>query len=286
MGSSDLRSSRFIWWVRLAQLVFGIATLAIVANSSATWGSFDCNIPQRVAYTLACVSSLVFHVLHRHITLLLILVYKASITLPLVIYLLFTTGRFERGFWRSWAQLGIDIFLAVLWIAAAALSAPDCGDICNACSAGGSEVDAGLGFDVWGDSFACYCYFPGIDYKKRSMAAKLLKMVKRSLLRPRASSAGRVAETAASIGAKQGFEGVLMYVLPLVSKGLLGRWLTSISFFFVLTFISGLSIQMGWARKRHNASPTYNAEPEKGAQQPARHDQEVDTAGNVVEGLN
>ena len=137
---------------------------------------------------------------------------KASITLPFVIYLLCTTGRFEHGFWWAWAQLGTDVFLAVLWIAAAALSAPDCGDICNACSAGGSEVDIGRGFDVWGDNFACYCYFPGIDNKKRSMAGKLLKMVKRALLQPRRSSTGKVAETAASIGAKQGFEGVLMYV--------------------------------------------------------------------------
>lgn len=50
-------------------------------------------------------------------------------TLPIVLYLLFTTGPLSRfRGWHHWAQIPFDVILLALWAAATALAVPDCNE--------------------------------------------------------------------------------------------------------------------------------------------------------------
>jgi hypothetical protein len=103
----------------------------------------------------------------------------------------------RRLSWHTYCQLGLDIFLFVLWLAATAASNYDCS---------GHEFYGGL-YDVWVGSLTCGCangaYVPGLQKVKRAMEGRDISS---STL-----NAGKEFETASKIAAKVGFDALMVY---------------------------------------------------------------------------
>ncbi|KAI4280292.1 MAG: hypothetical protein L6R38_004570 [Xanthoria sp. 2 TBL-2021] len=130
--TSDKTSERcfpWLWFVRLVQMLVTIIVLAIAASSASDFTSLSCSVPSKLAYTIAA-AVLSFLVL-------LVLIFSTG-----------PTGLFRVVPWLVWGQLALDIFMLIIWIAAAGVSQYTCSDLCNACPA----YD-----EVWTAGIYCYC---------------------------------------------------------------------------------------------------------------------------------
>lgn len=135
---------------------------------------------------------------------------QAAITLPALIYYLFSTGLNASTRclpWHVYGQLSLDAFLFVLWLAATAASNYDCSGLCSACATPGEEYYGGY-YNVFVGSLTCPCAFGQYDPS--------LSKVKRALEGRATSSAnlntGKEFESASKIATKLGFH-ALMIVL-------------------------------------------------------------------------
>lgn len=134
----------------------------------------------------------------------------------------------RSNFWAFWPQLGCDIFFFILWIAAAAVTTPDCNDICAACFSGGTSADV-YGLDanalvtIGSEDEYCVCNDPNasddsssIPYIKRAVGNLIrrgLGSIGRSVfsgMRKRASTASRVGRETSLVQSRQGLDGVMM----------------------------------------------------------------------------
>ncbi|KAL8846777.1 MAG: hypothetical protein Q9221_008158 [Calogaya cf. arnoldii] len=130
--TSDKTSERcfpWLWFVRLVQLLVTIIILAITASSASDFTSLSCSVPSKLGYNIAAAV----------LSFLVLIVFIFS-TGP--------TGLFRVIPWLIWGQLALDIFMWIIWIAAASVSQYDCSDLCNACAA----YD-----EVWTAGIYCYC---------------------------------------------------------------------------------------------------------------------------------
>ncbi|KAL9038738.1 MAG: hypothetical protein Q9180_002951 [Flavoplaca navasiana] len=129
---SDKTSERcfpWLWFVRLLQMLITIIVLGIVASSASDFGSLSCSVPSKLGYNIAA----------------------AVLSFLVLLALVFSTGPahlFRIIPWLIWGQLALDVFMLIIWIAAAGVSQYTCSDLCNACPA----------YDqVWGGGVYCYC---------------------------------------------------------------------------------------------------------------------------------
>lgn len=134
---------------------------------------------------------------------------QAAITLPALIYYLFSTGLNASTRclpWHVYGQLSLDAFLFVLWLAATAASNYDCSGLCSACATPGEEYYGGY-YNVFVGSLTCPCAFGQYDPS--------LSKVKRALEGRATSSAnlntGKEFESASKIATKLGFHALMMY---------------------------------------------------------------------------
>lgn len=117
--------------------------------------------------------------------------HQAVISFVVLIYFLLSTGpkpQLRLLPWFIFGQLGLDVLMFVLWLAAAASSSYSCNDLCNAC-------DYGYEY-VFYDSQSCFC----LALFKRSTSPK-----------PRGILEGRASRTrlGGTIAAKQAFDAVM-----------------------------------------------------------------------------
>lgn len=189
--NSPVRSSGFIWGVRIVQAIFAITLLSITAQDASVWHSLDCTTPTKLAYHIAMVS---FHTFDTPTTINLVLGCHHSPPPRLLPPRVSLTK-----FWSAWVQIILDAIFVIFWIVAAALSSYDCNGLCSSCSAGGAQVDIGAGFVVWVGSLTCECVFAD-DFWAGS------RLFRRSV----GSSVVKTAEKASNIAAKQGLDGTMM----------------------------------------------------------------------------
>lgn len=84
-------------------------------------------------------------------------------------YFLLATGpsnAFKCLPWLIWIQLGLDAFMFIIWIAAAATSPLNCDDLCNAC-----PNDRFITYTLAYDNLWCACavdYLIGNLFKRRA----------------------------------------------------------------------------------------------------------------------
>ncbi|KAL8702084.1 MAG: hypothetical protein Q9201_004586 [Fulgogasparrea decipioides] len=108
-----------------------IIALAIAASNADVFSGMGCSVPSKLGYNIAA----------------------AVLSFIVLLVLILATGP-KPGLrvipWFIWGQLGLDVFMFIIWIAAAGVSQYDCNDLCNACS-GASEV--------WTSGLYCYCYY-------------------------------------------------------------------------------------------------------------------------------
>jgi hypothetical protein len=140
---------------------------------------------------------------------------QASVTLPVIIYLITSSGPKPSTHllpWNRWAQLAIDGSFLALWLATTVTSPYNCPNLCAACLA----IDAGKGYSVWAGSLFCSCFANGDIHhqSKRTLDGRDVLMV----LEGRATSPGtggsarfRVGRTGVSIAVKQTFDAIMMY---------------------------------------------------------------------------
>ena len=136
-------------------------------------------------------------------------------TLPLSIYLIFSSGpkSCQKLPFNLWAVVGIDAFMFIIWIAATGASVYDCNGICSACSPIGSIEDEGYGFWVSYGSLFCECYFPGLDYTKRSRVRAALEGRGVSSLRNGSTQElAQLGEKSYDIATKRGLDVVMIFL--------------------------------------------------------------------------
>jgi hypothetical protein len=192
-----LRSNSFLWYMRIVQAVAATIVLAITGSNASNWHSWKCSLPSRLSYNIVC----------------------ASITLPVIIYLITSSGPKTSTHllpWNRWAQLAIDGVFFTLWLATTITSPYNCPNLCHACVA----VDQGNGYSVWAGKLFCSCFVNGdIHHKsKRTLDARDVLTV----LEGRATSAGtggsarvRVGKTGVSIAVKQTFDAVMIFLFAI-----------------------------------------------------------------------
>jgi len=191
-----LRSNSFIWYMRIVQAIAVAAVLGITGSNASDWHGWHCHLPSRLAYNIVC----------------------ASVTLPVVIYLITSSGPKTSTHllpWNRWAQLAIDTLFFALWLATTVTSPYNCPNLCSACVA----IDAGNGYSVWTGSLFCSCFANGdIHHKKRTLDSRDVLMV----LEGRATSAGtggsarlRVGRTGISIAVKQTFDAIMIFLFAM-----------------------------------------------------------------------
>ena len=176
--NSKLRADALVSGLRTLQIIFAVIILGVAADDVTIWGPNHCNVPPKLAFNAAAVSIRTAGAVHRfanHQT-------KAAITIPITLYLFFTTGPLAKIFkalpWSPWLQLGVDIFLFILWVAVGALSNYTCDDVCVACTPFGEE----FGFSTYAgvifvDPIAlCPCIIPATDntgdFRRRSLFSR------------------------------------------------------------------------------------------------------------------
>lgn len=54
---SRVRGDNYLWVARLLQLIFTVAILGVTGDGASLWKSIDCNIPTKLAFNIAAVSS-------------------------------------------------------------------------------------------------------------------------------------------------------------------------------------------------------------------------------------
>ncbi|KAL8996917.1 MAG: hypothetical protein Q9169_003676 [Polycauliona sp. 2 TL-2023] len=132
MYISDKTSERcfpWLWFVRLVQMLVTIIVLAITASSASDFSSIGCSVPSKLGYNIAA----------------------AVLSFLVLLVLIFSTGPnplFRMVPWLVWGQLALDIFMWIIWIAAAGVSQYNCSDLCSACA----DYD-----NVWAGGLFCYC---------------------------------------------------------------------------------------------------------------------------------
>ncbi|KAL8733516.1 MAG: hypothetical protein Q9181_003564 [Wetmoreana brouardii] len=165
--TSDKTSPRcfpWLWYVRLLQMVVTIIVLAIAASNAHDFSSIYCSVPSKLGYNIAA----------------------AVLSFIVLLMLLLATGP-NPGLrvipWFIWGQLGLDVFMFIIWIAAAGVSRYNCNDLCNACS----------GYDlVWADDLSCSCYY--VYKRDQSPAPKgLARSIEERAYHRRGPGASRVA---------------------------------------------------------------------------------------------
>ena len=123
-------------------MLMAIIILAVTANNISQWHDLGCGTPSKLDYNLAAVCGM-YSFLRGSADKS-----QAVISILALIYLLLSTGvkRVNAIPWHPFGQLGLDAFLLILWIAAAATSTVTCDDACNACKNIGAEFDGGCGY--------------------------------------------------------------------------------------------------------------------------------------------
>ncbi|KAL8806708.1 MAG: hypothetical protein Q9200_004929, partial [Gallowayella weberi] len=146
--STDKTSERgfpWLWYVRLAQMGFTIAIIALAASNASVFNSIGCSVPSKLGYNIAA----------------------AALSFIVVLVLILSTGKtefFRVIPWIAWGQLALDGFMFIIWIAAAGVSQYSCPDLCHACA----------GFDwVWSSGLYCTCTsYLFYDKRDQSPASK------------------------------------------------------------------------------------------------------------------
>ena len=131
----------------------------------------------------------------------------------------------KSNLWNYWAQFACDLLFVALWIAAAALSTPECNDLCNVCFNGAPSADA-LFADayVYEGNVLCYCAVPTYGYSSYGGYSSSAKRAVGNVLRRELNSIGksvfaglqkrstatRVGQEAAQVQSRQGLDGVMM----------------------------------------------------------------------------
>lgn len=87
--------------------------------------------------------------------------------------------------WFIWGQLALDVFMFIIWIAAAGVSQYNCNDLCTACA----------GYDeVWSGGLDCICDSYVIYKRDQSPAPKgLARTIEERAYRNKGPGASRVA---------------------------------------------------------------------------------------------
>jgi len=186
----SLRSNTFLWYMRIIQAIGAVLVLGITASNAADWHSWKCSLPTRLTENLAI----------------------ASITLPVLIYFIISSGPFTATHllpWNRWAQLAIDAVFFGLWLGTTVTSPYNCPNLCSVCV----RVDGGNGYSVWAGNLFCSCFKNGDIHEKRALDARDVL----TILEGRATSAGtggsaryRVGRTGVSIPVKQTFDSVMI----------------------------------------------------------------------------
>ncbi|KAL8792630.1 MAG: hypothetical protein Q9195_004758 [Heterodermia aff. obscurata] len=178
------RGFRWIWFLRLAEILFSLVVLGLSARNVAGLSEGGCSVPGKIAWNLAC----------------------AVLSLLALVYLILSSGitqAFRILPWWIFIQLGLDFLFFVFWIAAAGTSHLSCQDLCSACDAWGGEV--------WFDSLACNCYsaIDDIFFEKRQLSPNPNLGLSGGLQkrRSRYSSAARATGT---LVAREAFDGLLV----------------------------------------------------------------------------
>ncbi|KAL8859682.1 MAG: hypothetical protein Q9178_003796 [Gyalolechia marmorata] len=138
------RSFSWLWFVRLAQMLGTIIVLGITASSASDFNTLGCSVPSKLGYNIAA----------------------AVLSFLVLIVLILSTGPtvlFRVVPWIVWGQLALDIFMLIIWIAAAGVSQYTCSDLCNACAA----YD-----EVWATGIYCLCSTYYIYKRDQSPAPK------------------------------------------------------------------------------------------------------------------
>ncbi|CAF9932725.1 MAG: hypothetical protein HETSPECPRED_008437 [Heterodermia speciosa] len=178
------RGFRWIWFLRLAEILLSLVVLGLAARSIAGFTAGGCSVPGKIAWNLAC----------------------AVLSLLALVYLILSSG-ISQAFrilpWWIFIQLGLDALFFIFWIAAAGTSHLSCHDLCSACDAWGG--------DAWFDSLYCTCYsaYDDIFIKKRDTSPNPSLGLSGGLQkrRSRYSSAGRATGT---LVAREAFDGLLV----------------------------------------------------------------------------
>ncbi|KAI4145321.1 MAG: hypothetical protein L6R39_003840, partial [Caloplaca ligustica] len=148
-------------------MVVTIIILAIAASNAADFTGISCSVPSKLGYNVAA----------------------AVLSFIVLLVLLLSTGpkaALRVIPWFIWGQLGLDVFMFIIWIAAAGVSQYNCNDLCNACS-GYSEV--------WASGLDCYCGGGYYWYKRDQSPAPagLARSLQERAYRGSKPGAGKVA---------------------------------------------------------------------------------------------
>lgn len=153
---------------------------------------------------------------------------KASVSIPILLYLMLSTGSGRVGFlpWSALFQLVLDFTLLIVWIIPSSFPSYDCTTVCSNCntSVNGDKhpaaSKAAIGFYVWLGRLTCSCYMPSSDdggHVKRPAVT----IRRNAYLRPgKNDPATKIFRGAARIAAKRSLDGLMMYV---------GLWTVSLS---------------------------------------------------------
>ncbi|MDI1490920.1 MAG: hypothetical protein OHK93_002125 [Ramalina farinacea] len=109
------RCYTWIYFIRIAGILISIAALGASASLLSAMKDISCNTPPKIAYNVAA----------------------GVLSFLLLFYFIFAAG--PTPVLRSipfsiWLSLGLDAFLFIIWIAAAATSNVTCNELCSACS--------------------------------------------------------------------------------------------------------------------------------------------------------
>ncbi|KAL8778249.1 MAG: hypothetical protein Q9213_007501 [Squamulea squamosa] len=140
------RGFPWLWFVRLLQILVTLIVLAITASNASDFTSISCSVPSKLGYNIAAVGRPMASGYQQKLTSS-----QAVLSFLILLVLIFATGPtalFRVIPWLIWGQLALDIFMLIIWIAAAGVSQYTCSDLCNACSA----YD-----EVWATGIYCYC---------------------------------------------------------------------------------------------------------------------------------
>ncbi|KAL8726794.1 MAG: hypothetical protein Q9166_006476 [cf. Caloplaca sp. 2 TL-2023] len=119
-------------------MLLTIIILALTASNASDFTTIGCSVPSKLGYNIAAA------VLSFLVLMVLILSTGATSTFRIVP-------------WFAWGQLALDIFMFIIWLAAAGVSQYNCTDLCNACSA----YD-----EVWSGGLHCLCSSYYLYYKR------------------------------------------------------------------------------------------------------------------------
>ncbi|KAL8668265.1 MAG: hypothetical protein Q9168_007103 [Polycauliona sp. 1 TL-2023] len=164
MYTGDKTSDRcfpWLWFVRLVQMLVTIIVLGITASSASDFSTLSCSVPSKLGFNIAA----------------------AVLSFLVLLVLIFSTGPkgvFRLVPWIVWGQLALDLFMLIIWIAAAGVSQYSCSDLCNACP----------GYDeVWDGNIFCYCSTYYITKRDQSPAPRVLtrSIEERAFRRPTSS---------------------------------------------------------------------------------------------------